>query len=555
MSQNFESEALSGPRVSRRTAAKLFGAAGITSLAGCTGGGNGDEGDEEAPPSDIDEETLHGGRLAAGWYLGEVGDLYPAHISVGQYFQISANIFNGLVTLNEDIEIVGDLATDWTVSEDGLRYEFELRDDVTFHNGEAFTAEDVAYTITHNIETEAPQASRLADLEPPSEGGVEIIDDYTVALNFESPNAATLAHLTRGPGRVGSIINQTALEEMGHDQYSLEPVGTGAFQVTEHEVGSEITLDAHEDYHETDADGNALPYLDGVDIQMIPEPGTIVNALQSGDIDFANLVPLENVDEVEGNPDVETSGVVGNGWLGFAMNHEREPFDDVEVRQGLAKAIDTEALAQNAYFGYAEPATGVFGPLPEWAARPNEEKDQTQAYDPEEAASMLDGTELAESEDEFQIMQTNENLRAARTIANQLSDVGVNVELDQVTDSTYWERYASGDYDMTVSGSVQKPDPEESVWNFYRLSDIDGVWNWNNYESQEAHDLLGEQRATPDLEDRAAVLHELEDLLIRDVADAYLVHDEDVAGYRSDVHGFTHIPSFLRNFHGVWIEE
>lgn len=542
---------LEGPRVNRRTATKLFGTAALTGLAGCLGGSNDNE---EPDPGDVDEEELYGGRLTAGWFLGEVGDLYPAYISVGQYFQISANIFSGLVKVNEDLEIIGDLATDWEIEENGLRYVFELRDNVTFHNGEEFTAEDVEFTITHNIQEEAPQATRLADLQPIDENGVEVIDDYTVALNFENPNAATLAHLTRGPGRAASIINETALEEMGREQYSLEPVGTGAFKVVEHEVGSHIRLDAFEDYYETDEEENQLPYLDGVDIEMIPEPGTIVNALQAGDIDFANQAPLENVEEVEGNSEIETSGVLGNGWIGLAMNHDREPFNDVDVRRGLAKAIDKETLAQNAYFGYADPATGVFGPLPEWVAREDNEKDQTQAYDAEEAQELLAGTPLTEGGD-IQIMQTSEDLRAARTVANQLEDVGVNVDIDQVTDSTYWERYESGDYDLTVSGSVQKPDPEESVWNFYRLPNEGGVWNWNNYESEEAHELLGQQRSAIDQDERAALLHELEDVLIQDVADVYLVHEEDVIGYHETVNGFVHIPSFLRNFHGVWVDE
>lgn len=552
MPHQFDPDDLSGPRIDRRTATKLFGAAGLTALAGCAG----DEDDVDDPdPSDVDDDELQGGRLTAGWFLGEVGDLFPAFISVGQYFQISANIFNGLLTLNEETEVVPDLATDWEVEEDGTRYVFELRDDVTFHNGDEFTAEDVEYTIRYNFENDAGQITRLEDLRPLDEDGVEVIDDYTVALNLEETNAALLAHLTRGPGRAATIINETAVEELGREGYNLEPVGTGPFEVVEHEVGSHIRLDAFDDYHETDEEGNQLPYLDGVDIEMIPEPGTMVNALQAGDIDFANQVPLENVDEVEGVPDIEISSVVGNGWLGLAMNHDIEPFDDVDVRRGLAKAIDNESLVQNAFFGYAEAATGVFGPLPEWVARPNEEKDQTQAYDPEEAEELLEGTPLMDGDEEFQIMNSDENLREARTVANQLSELGLSVELDQVTDATYWERYENGDYEMTVSGSVQKPEPEESVWNFYRLPDQGGVWNWNNYESQEAHDLMGDTRRVTDQDERAEVFHELEDVLIRDVADAYLVHDEDVVGYRDHVHGFTHIPSFLRNFHRVWIEE
>lgn len=536
---------LSGPTIDRRTAMRLLGLGGAGALAGCLGGGEEDE-EEETP-----EEGDYGGRLQAGWYIGDIGELYPAFINVGQYFQISANVFSGLVALEEDLSIRGDLAEDWEVEDDGHRYVFELRDDVLFHNGEEFTAEDVRFTVEHNIEVEAPQAGRLSTLEPVDEGGVEIIDEYTVALNWEEPTASALAHLCRGPGRAVTIINETALEEMGRQDYSLEPVGTGAFEVVEHDVGSEIVLDRFDDYFETDEDGNELPYLDGVDIQLIPEPGTLVNALQGGDIYLANLLPPENVDEVQGAPDVEVSTVVGNTWIGLSMNQESEPLDDPDVRLGIAKALDVDAFAQNAYFGYAEPAEGVFSDAPEWIARDDTPDDQS--YDPEEAEELLEGTGAADTT--FQILQTGEDIRAARTARDQLLEVGLDVEVDQVTDATYWEQYEDSNYDMTVVGSVDKPDPEESVWNYYRLPDEGGAWNHANYENEEVHQLLSDQRNATDEDERAEILWEIEDILVEEAPHAYLAHQEDVVGYNESVQGFVHIPSYLRNFHTVWLDE
>ena len=535
---------LSGPVVDRRTTMKLLGAAGMAGLAGCAGG---DGDDDDVDPEDVEE----GGRLQAGWFTGEIGDLHPGMINVGQYFQIASNIFNGLVALEEDLTFRGDLAEDWEVEEDGSRYVFELRDDVVFHNGDEFTAEDVEFTVRHNIENEVSQASRLATLEPVDEGGVEVIDDYTVALNWEEPTASALAHFSRGPGRAVNIINQTAIEEMGAQEYSIEPVGTGPFQVAEHNVGSELVLDAFDDYFETDEEGNQLPYLDGIDIQMIPEPGTMVNALRGGDIHFANQVPEENVSVVEGDPNIEISSVIGNTWLALGMNTDREPLGDVQIRRGIAKAIDSERIAEDAFYGYAEPASGVFAPKPDWIDR--DDKPDDQAYDPEEAEQLLE--EAGAFDHEFAILNTAEDERTARNVIDHLESVGLDVSLDLVTDSTYWDRFQGGDYDMTVSGSVDKPDPEESVWNFYRLRDEDGVWNWTNYENETVHELLGEQRRTVDTEERAEILWEIEDTLIEEAPHAYLVHNEDLAAYRDSVHGFTHIPSFLRDFHTVWLSE
>lgn len=556
---NFDSEDLSGPRVSRRTAVGLLGAAGMGGLAGCAGGSGGSGSGETGTSTDDGEaegestpspESKTGGRLQAAWFTGSIEELDPPYISVGQYFQLASNVFNGLTTLDDDLSIVGDLAEDWTVSDDGTQYTFQLRDDVTFHNGAEFSAEDVEYTIRRTIEEEAPAAPKLSTLQPLDEGGVEVLGDYEVRLNLTEPNAVLLVYLTRGPGRAATVVSRDAIEEMGADQYSVTPVGTGPFQVTEHQVGSSITLDAHDDYFETDEEGVQLPYLDGIDVQPISEPASLVNALRAGDVQFTNLVPLQNLDQVDQDGSTSASRAPGINWLGVAMNQNREPFGSKQVRRGIAKSIDSERFVETAFFGNALADVGVISKGTNWAWR--EDKPQDQAYAPEEGKQLIqDGGADGAS---FAILANSGNLRQAKAIRQQLTEAGFDVEIDQVTSSTYWDRYADLDYDVTVSGSVVDPDPEQGLWNFYRLPDDGGVWNWVNYQSEEVHEMLAEQRRTTDREQRMQLLHDLEDKLIEDVPHAYLSHEDDVAGIRSEVGGFTHTPG-LRNFHSVFLQE
>lgn len=549
-------DALSGPTIDRRTTVKILAAAGMTGLAGCSSGGgeeSEDEGDTEAAESGDDIQT--GGRLRAGWFTGDVETLDPPFVGVGQHFQIHDNIFNGLVQLEEDLSFTGDLATDWDVEDGGLSYTFELRDDVVFHNGDEFTADDIQYTLRRNFEEEAAQTmSRLSDLEPVDDGGVEVVDDYTVTLNFEEPVSALLAHLTGGPGRAATVINQTAYEEMGAEEYALEPVGTGPFEISEHEPGSSITLDAFDDYFEEDENGTQLPYLDGIDIDLISDPSTLVNGLRGGDLDMINLVPAENVEELEGSQGIEVESALGNTWNGLHLNVQRgEPYSNRDARLGVAKAIDSEALVERAYFGYAEPATGVFTDVPEWISRDAEEKPDDQAYDPEAAEELLEESGMMDGS--YSLLSDSEGLRASRVVRDQLREVGLDVEVDQVTTATFWERYQDeADFDMVVAGTVDKPDPEETVWNYYRKPDDGGVWNYEGYENDTVHDLLEEQRRETDEEARAEILWEIEDNLITDVADIYMVHIEDITSYQSSVRNFTFIPSFLRNFTDVWME-
>ncbi|MEZ3117987.1 ABC transporter substrate-binding protein [Halobaculum sp. MBLA0147] len=554
---DFDSEKLSGPRVSRRTAAGLLAAAGMGGLAGCASGGDSSggtdtptDGESEQTESTPTPENKTGGRLQAAWFTGSIEELDPPYISVGQYFQLASNVFSGLTTLDDDLSIVGDLATDWTVSDDGTQYTFQLRDDVTFHNGAEFSAADVEYTIRRTIEEEAPAASKLSSLQPLDEGGVEVLGDYEVRLNLTDPNAVLLVYLTRGPGRAATIVSQEAIEEMGSDQYSVTPVGTGPFQVSGHEVGSSVTLDAYDDYFETDDDGVQLPYLDGIDVQPIAEPASLVNALRAGDVQFSNLVPLQNLNQIEQDGSTSISRAPGINWLGVAMNQNREPFGSKKARRGIAKSIDSERFVETAFFGNALPDVGVISKGTRWAWR--EDKPQDQAYAPEEGKQLIE--EAGADGASFAILANSGNLRQAKAIRQQLTEAGFDVEIDQVTSSTYWDRYADLDYDVTISGSVVDPDPEQGLWNFYRLPDEGGVWNWVNYQSEEVHEMLAEQRQTTDREERTQVLHDIEDQLIEDAPHAYLSHEDDIAGIRSEVGGFTHTPG-LRNFHRVFLKE
>jgi len=417
---------------------------------------------------------------------------------------------------------------------------------VTFHNGDEFTAEDVRYTINRTISKETPAAAKLSTLQPVDDGGVVIEDDYTVQLNFERPMAPALIYLTRGPGRAATIVSRGAIEEMGAEQYKTQPVGTGPFKVVSHSVGSSLELEAYDDYFGTDEEGNQLPYLDKVTIRPIAEPASIVNALQSGDIHFANLVPLQNVSQIESAGEVKKLEAPGVNWYGFAMNQNREPFGNKDVRLGIAKSLDAQRYVETAYFGNAIPASGPINKATNWVWR--EDKPDDQAYAPEEGKQLLEdaGADGAS----FDILTTKASLRSAQAVQQQLSDAGLDVGIDQVTSSVYWERYGNLDYDVTISGSVGDPDPDQSLWNFYRK---DGPWNWVNFQDDQVHQLLADQRRELDREKRADILQELEDRLIAEVPHAYLSHQSDIAARRNEVKGFEHIP-FMRPLDSAWLD-
>ncbi|AEN05721.1 ABC transporter substrate-binding protein [Halolamina sp.] len=552
------SDDLSGPVIDRRTTMKLLSAAGMGGLAGCstevettpTETATEETETEADTATEVQSDVKTGGRLQAGWFTGSIDVLDPPKIPVAIYFQVTSNIFSGLVTLRRDLTIRGDLATDWEVTNDGATITFQLRDDVKFHNGDDFTAEDVAYSIRRTINEELAAAPKLSLLLPPDDEGVVVEDDYTVTLNFEQAFAPVMIYLTRGPGRAATVVNKNAIEEMGPEQYQLTPVGTGPFKVTEHEVGDRITLDRFEDYFETDENGNQLPYLDGVDIKPIPEAATIVSAIESGDIDFAQEVPLQNVSRIEDANDVDKLSAPGVNWSGLSLNMTTDLFKSRKVRRAVAKGLDSEAYVKTAFFGNAVPDVGPIAKATNWVWRDDKPSDQD--YAPEEAKQMLEEEGVADAS--FSILAQQGSLRASKTVRNQLNELGLNVEIDQVTSSTYWNRVFASDYDTTIVGSAGDPEPDQGLYNFFRKHSEDGVWNFTRYEDDEVHELLDKQRRQLDREERKQTLWDIEDQVIADAPWAFLVHTDDVAAKRSNVNGFVHIP-FMRNFHRVWLEE
>jgi len=550
---DIDDEALSGPTIDRRTSMRILAAAGLTGLAGCASG----PGSPASPtPTETDDgmatdtpvndtSDRRGDTMTAAWLIAELNELDPAYTNHTFNIALEVNIFNGLVKLTQSGEFVGDLATDWTV--DGATHTFQLRDDVTFHNGEEFTAEDVAYTIRRTINEETPAAGELALLKDPNEDGVVVQGDYEVELNWEQPYAVAFATLSRGFGRAATVINQTALEEMGREQHKLTPVGTGPFQIDQHVSGEEVTLSRHEDYHETDDSGTQLPYLDGLNVNMVSEPATAVSGTQSGSIEFLQSVPGQSKSDLEQASSITVSSKPLQSWRGLEFNMTREPFSSKKFRKGVAKLIDAERFVQTALFGDALPAVGPLNPeLPPT----RDDKPQVQAYDPEEGERLI--RESGYEGVEFNVMARSSELRMSKVMRQMLDESSViTVELNQVPASEFGQNINNMTYDTWIGGAGHSADPDGSLWNFYIGKD--GIWNWTGYDNEQVTEWLEQQRATTDPEERAELIFKIEDRIMEDAPHAFTHHQNGTYAHQSYVKGMRHVPG-LRPFHTVWLD-
>jgi len=553
----------------------MTGTGGMAGLAGCASDEDqgGTETETGAAEGETDDETAdtesqsnkYGGRLRAGWNTGEISQISPTWITIGINAQVMANVHNALVQTTPELEIVPDLAKDWTV-EDQTKYTFELRESVTFHNGDEFTAEDVRYTIRQIFEQNSPIKPKMSPLEQWDDGGVVVVDDYTVELNFKEPYAPAITTLARGDGRGSTVISKTAVEEMGWDQYKVTPVGTGPFQVDEHNVGSLVKLDKFDDYFQgywAEQEGNELPYLDGVDIEPTPDPASRVNAIRSGDIHFMNFVPVQNLSTLEDDDMVTTNSGPGGGYIGLVLNGTKEKFHDPEVRLGIAKMVDQEAFVDSAYFGNEHVADGPIGPIHGWAFR--EDKPDHQAYAPEEGKQMLEEADAWPPS--FSIMADASGLRGAKAMRQILNEQGFDVEVDQVTSATASDRLRKADYETTMSGNAVDLDVDPALRLFFLPREMGGSINYWGYDPREGKnqksipraqedliDLFQEQLSVLDRDERAKLWHEIEDILIEDAPFAFTHHTKPWFAYRNSVKGYA--PHGInRDFHTTWLDE
>lgn len=535
---------LSGPRVSRRTlmhVAAASGAAGYaaqlstSALAGTS---------TQAKALARRQEPQQGGTLNWGFGLGQIPTLDPAQVNLGIVAgELLSNIFSGLVQFDAELGLIPDLAEDWTVSEDGLEYTFNLRSGLTHHNGDSLTANDFIYTYerTTNPDFASPQANKLAlitDISAP--------DDTTLLITQSAPYAPFLATAcSRGPGRALTPISQRAVEEMGDQAFGAAPIGCGPFMIDQAtvEVGGGFELVAFEDWY------GGRPPLDRVVVQLVAEPSTLISALEAGDVDMVDIVPLTGYDQIAANGDLTVVEAAGTNWYGLTMNYNRPPWDNPDARMAVAKAIDNDDMIRTAFFGRGTPSVGPLAPAFGWVYRPPEEVDNPQAFNLEEAQQLAESAGLEGVV--VNLIGSPDDQRETEVLRSQLSEIGLDVQVDQMQTNAYVERRTSGDYDMTLLGSVVDADPDDGVWNYFHS---EGPSNSIGYNNPEADALCDAQRETADEEERTQILQELQALVAGEAVYKFLHHLPDVTAFYNYVQGYVPIPE-QRYLETIWLEQ
>ncbi len=422
-------------------------------------------------------------------------------------------------------EVEPGLAESWESSADGLTWTFHLREG-KLPDGTPVTSEDVVFSL-ERIFASATWGFLFAAFE-----SVTPVDERTVTIQLSQPWAPMLADLSLYGA---SILPKRLVEEQG-DAFFNAPVGTGPFYVTEWAKGDRISLLKNPNYWDT-----GKPYLDELEFLIIPDDNTRVIRLEAGEIDIATDVPYNQIDalrEREGIV-VQTDPLSRVDYI--ALNHTREPFDDLNVRKAINLAVNKEQIIQTILFGNGEPANSLLPKMLWWneAAKPY-------PYDPDQARQFLSQSKVPNGfEPDLLISAGNSVQQQYATIVQQnLSDLGIKVNIQQLDELTLYNDYFQKmQYSMLAQYHTTDIVDPDSIVNYAINYEGGNQAIWTGYNNPRIAELTKAAQRELDPEKREAMYHEIQQLSLDDAQVLFLYFPTSRTALGDWIQGFAVQPT------------
>lgn len=438
--------------------------------------------------SSSDDAGGSGGAITVA-YQNDIATLDPAIGYDWQNWSIIKSLFSRLLDYEPGTtNLVPDLATEMPkISADGMTFEFNMRDDVKFHNGRLLVADDVKYSIERavNPKTQSPGAGFFASIEgfdDASAGkstnisGITVNSPTSITFKLSRPDATFLHVMAIN---FASVVPKEDAEKFGPD-FGKNPVGSGAFKFTSWALGQKLTIDKNADYYR-----EGLPKLDQINFEVGVDPTVALQRLKNNEVDvLGDSIPAANYIAEKENSDNEgliiEGGQLQTGYV--TLNVKIKPLNNVKVRQAVNHAIDKDRIVQ-ILNGRADAANQ---PLP--PSMPGYDTGYKGfAYDVEKAKALLAEAGLANGfSTELWTSNTDPNPRIAQSIQEDLAKVGIKASIKSLAQANVIEAGSSGKAPMVWSGGMawiaDFPDPS----NFWGPilgcgGAVPGGWNWSQY--------------------------------------------------------------------------
>ncbi|MFK7860958.1 MAG: ABC transporter substrate-binding protein [Granulosicoccus sp.] len=441
----------------------------------------------------------------------DIGSLDP--YSYGDSFTINVlnHVYEGLVRYDKDLKIEPALAESWEILDDQITWRFKLRPEVTFHNGNAFTAEDVVASLERVSHETSPLKGNL-----PAYVSSAVVDDMTVDITLNGTYPLLLNDLTNIHifDKGWLIENDSELPTdigsgtEGYATYNAN--GTGPFIVESRQPDAKTVFLVNPDWWDTPQHN-----LTRIELLPVSSPATRVAALLSGEINFTNDAPVQDLPRLEAAPTVNVlEGVdlrtvmIGMSFRDKLNNGTDNPFSELKVRQALYQAIDVDQLQQKVMRGKSRTAGAVIAPpIPGYVP----ELDERLPYDPKVAQGLLAEASVPEGlEFDFNCLQdglVNEE-QFCQAIASMWSRIGLNPKLDVAPRAVQTPKRTNGQTDVYTLGWATLPmlDAYSPLLQIFHTKEGNsGVFNWGDWSFPELDALVQAAGKELDLEKRLAL--------------------------------------------------
>lgn len=467
--------------------------------------------------------------------LGDPSRLNPLLASDSASGSVNGYLFNGLVKYDQDLKLVGDLAESWEVRRGGLEILFHLRKNVSWHDGVAFTANDVVFTYQRLIDPKVmtPYGSDFALVK-----SVTAVDPWTVRVVYKEPFAPALE--SWGIGMVPQHVFEKG--DFNTNPANRAPVGTGPYKFQLLKTDEKAVLVANEAYFE------GRPFIDRVVIRVIPDGSVQFLELRNQSIDSMGLTPDQYIAYDSFFKHHQKFRYPSFSYTFFGFNLQRDLFKDLRVRQALALALDKREIINGVLLGYGRSATGPFPPS-SWAFDPTVPE---LPFDPARAKTLLadagwrdtDGDGLLDKDGKpfsFTVITNQGNKIREQTaviLQSHFARVGLKMEVRILEWSSFIHDFVDkGNFDAIILGWNLGRDPDQYlIWHSSQRGE--GRYNFIGYQNPVADHLWEEGRRTFDQAKRQEIYRKLHRLLADDLPYIFLYHPEA-------------LPTVHKRFHNV----
>jgi peptide/nickel transport system substrate-binding protein len=471
-------------------------------------------------------------------------------------------LYNGLVQMDNDLNIVPSIAYCWEIGEGGMEYSFNLRRDVFFHDNEVFpdgkgrvvTASDFVFSLNRirDTETASPGAWVMNWVKPGISGdkdGLQALNDSTLVVRLTRPFPAFLGLLSMP---YCSVVPFEATDNYGQD-FGRNPVGTGPFMMKYWKSGEKLILSKNKNYFEKDTNGQMLPYLDGVSISFVVDKQSEFLEFLKGNVDFLSGVHPSYKDELltrsgQLNPyydkmiSLYSQPYLNTEYLGFLIKQEGfdpaiEPLQIKQVRQAINYGFDRRRMIKYLRNGMGTSANQGFVPLglPGFS-----ENLKGYYYDPDKTMQLLEeaGFPGGAGLPEITLTTTSDYLDLCEFIQAQLSESGINIKLELSTGATFRSMVADSKLDFfRGSWIADYPDAENYFALFYSPNFSPKGPNYTHFRSAEFDKLYDEALVTQDNEIRYQLYRRMDSIIIEEAPVVPLFYDRVVRFFSSDLEG------------------